>query len=207
MIWATNSRTRSVSSAIPYARAIALAACAWLSVIAVQSASAGEVKSAQVKYNDGRYELDLSMYIDSAPAAVYDLVTDYARLDRVSKTIIESELLEQADGLRRRLVTHTCIWFFCFTATMVEDVVEFADGEILTTIVPALSDYRYGRSSWRVSPLDQGTLVQFRCTLEPDFWIPPLIGPWLMKQEMREEAERTVHKIEHLTRQAEPSDV
>lgn len=203
MIWATNSRTRSVSSAIPQAPAIALVAGVCFSAVAVQSGWSGEVKFSQVEYNAGRYELDLSMYIDSDPAAVYDLVTDYARLDRISDTIVESELLKEADGLRRRLVTDTCIWFFCFTATMVEDVVEFESREILTTIVPALSDYRYGRSTWRVSPVDQGTLVQFRCTLEPDFWIPPLIGTWLIKEKMREEAERTVHKIEQLIRQSE----
>lgn len=162
---------------------------------------AGSVESAEVAYADGRYQLDLSMRIDSAPEVVYALVTDYARLDQISKTIIESAVLDHDAGLRRRLVTQTCVWFFCFTATLVEDVVESEPHhEIITTVVPELSDYRYGRTRWRITPDNGGTRIDFMALLEPDFWIPPLIGPWLMKQTMREEAERTVLKIEQLTR-------
>lgn len=163
---------------------------------------AGVVEHAEVEQTAGRYSLDLIMRIDSDPAAVYELVTDYAGLARISDTIIESEVITPAgiEGLRRRLVTETCVWFFCFKATMVEDVRETDDRAILTTIVPTLSDYRYGESRWQVSPADPGTRIHFTTTLEPDFWVPPLIGTWLMKQKMRSEAERTVLVIERLTR-------
>ncbi len=166
------------------------------------ASTAGEVEHAAVEQEDGRYSLDLVMLIDSEPAAVYALVTDYAGLARISKTIIESEVITAADvdGIRRRLVTHTCVWFFCFEATMVEDVRETDDRTILTTIVPTLSDYRYGTSRWQVNAAGAGTRIHFTTTLEPDFWVPPLIGPWLMKQKMRAEAERTVLTIERLTR-------
>jgi len=163
---------------------------------------AGEVEHAAVEQEDGRYSLDLVMRIDSDPAVVYELVTDYAGLARISDTIVESDVITaaDADGIRRRLVTQTCVWFFCFKATMVEDVRETDDRAILTSMVPALSDYHYGTSRWQVSTAGVGTRIHFTTTLEPDFWVPPLIGPWLMKQKMRAEAERTVLTIERLTR-------
>lgn len=163
---------------------------------------AGEIEAAQVTHEAGCYSLDLTMQIDSDPDAVYALVTDYDELEQISPVIIDSRLLDSdaADAKRRRLVTETCVWFFCFRATMVEDVIETANRTILTTIVPALSDYRFGESSWQISSAENGTRIHFRTTLEPDFWVPPLIGTWLLKQKMRSEAERTVLRVEQLTR-------
>ena len=183
-------------------RAAAVTIAGLLLAVHAPASTAGEVEHAAVEQDNGRYSLDLAMRIDSDPAAVYELVTDYAGLARISDTILESEVITAADtdGIRRRLVTQTCVWFFCFKATMVEDVRETDGRAILTTMVPALSDYRYGTSRWQVSAADAGTRIHFTTTLEPDFWVPPLIGPWLMKQKMRAEAERTVLTIERLTR-------
>lgn len=160
------------------------------------------METAEVAHDDGRYRLDLSMRIDSAPAAVYAIVTDYDRLARISRTIIDSAELEHDAGIRRRLVTETCIWFFCFEATMVEDITE-SDGSVHARIVPELSDYRYGESVWQVSASNGGTRVMYQCVIEPDFWVPPVIGTWMLKMRMREEAERTVLNIEQLTREQE----
>ena len=167
---------------------------------------AGVVEHAAVDQADGRYSLDLVMRIDSEPAAVYELVTNYAGLERISDTIIESEVITAAAGIRRRLVTETCIWFYCFKATMVEDVRETDDRAILTTIVPTQSDYRYGESRWQVSAAETGTRIHYTTTLEPDFWVPPVIGPWLMKQKMQSEAKRTLLAIERLTRDKPVTD-
>ncbi len=163
---------------------------------------AGEVEDAKVTQKQGRYSLDLTMRIDSDPAAVHALVSDYANLERISDIIIDSELLDGADGdrPRRRVETETCILFFCFTATLVEDVIEAEDRAIRTTVVPALSDYRYGESLWQISAAGGGTRIHFTATLEPDFWIPPVIGTWAMKRTMRTEAEDTILKVEQLTR-------
>lgn len=165
-------------------------------------ARAGEIEAAQVSHEAGRYSLDLTMYINSDPDAVYALVTDYDALEQISPTIVDSRLLEPPDsgGKRRRIVTETCIWFFCFKATMMEDVIETPDHTIRTTIVPALSDYRFGKSIWQVSAANNGTRIHFQTTLEPDFWVPPLIGTWILKQKMRKEAQRTILQVEQLTR-------
>lgn len=195
---ATSSRTHSVSSAAT-ASGLLLAGLALLSA----DVQAGTVEDAEVVYNNGRYRLDLSMRIDSDPAAVYAIVTDYDRLTRISRTITDSSELEHDAGIRRRLVTETCVWFFCFEATMVEDIIE-SDTSVHALIVPEQSDYRYGESVWRVNAADGGARVTFQTTLEPDFWVPPVIGTWMMKRRMREEAERTVLNIEQLTREQIP---
>ena len=40
--------------------------------------------------------------------------------------------------------------------------------------------------------------MRFRYVMEPDFWIPPIIGPLLIKRSLLREAEYTIDRIEAL---------
>ena len=164
--------------------------------------AAGEVQNAKVQHEDGIYTLDLTVVVASRFQPVHALVTDYDQLYRISEILIETSLLSEADAeiKRRRLVVRTCILIFCFTATMVEDVWE-DENIIITKIIPELSDYKFGETEWRVNPVDQKhSRIDLHSELEPAFWIPPFIGPYLMKKKMIGEAKKTISRIEALTR-------
>jgi len=163
--------------------------------------SAGEVQQAAVSHKDGVYTLELEVVVSSAYVAVHDIVTDYDRLHLISEVLIETSLLSEADAeiKRRKLVARTCILIFCFTAVMVEDVWE-SDNTITTKIIPEDSDYKYGKTVWTVDAVDdQRSRIKLYCELEPDFWIPPFVGPYLMKKTMLQEAKKTILRIEELT--------
>jgi ribosome-associated toxin RatA of RatAB toxin-antitoxin module len=38
--------------------------------------------------------------------------------------------------------------------------------------------------SWTVSGNDAGCRIEYRAAVEPDFWVPPLLGPMLMRREV-----------------------
>lgn len=40
---------------------------------------------------------------------------------------------------------------------------------------------------WTVSGDETGCRIEYRATMEPDFWVPPLIGPMLMRHEIDEQ--------------------
>ena len=50
--------------------------------------------------------------------------------------------------------------------------------------------------SWTVSGSDQGCVVEYRAAMEPDFWVPPLIGPVLMRRKVDEQMAGVVAEIE-----------
>ena len=162
---------------------------------------AGEVQQAAVSHKDGVYTLELDVVVSSAFEAVHAIVTDYDQLHLISEVLIETSLLSEpnAEIKRRKLVVRTCILIFCFTAIMVEDVWE-TDNTITTKIIPEDSDYKYGKTVWTVDVVDeQRSRIKLYCELEPDFWIPPFVGPYLMKKTMLREAKKTVLRIEELT--------
>ncbi len=41
----------------------------------------------------------------------------------------------------------------------------------------------------------------YRLTMEPDFWVPPLIGPWVLKQRLMRGGTGAVNRIERLARE------
>lgn len=165
---------------------------------------AGTVRNSDVRYGDGVYSVEMDMEIEADIDAVRTIITDYAGIHRVSNLLTESSLVEapEEDGIRRRLVSKICILFFCVESEIVEDVEEVGRDTVLTTVVPELSDFLSGNSRWHIQNLDQEhSLLRFRYDMEPDFWIPPVIGPLLIKRKLLREAEDTIEMIEALARE------
>jgi hypothetical protein len=63
-------------------------------------------------------------------------------------------------------------------------------------ILPQDSDFRRGRGHWRLTAEGDATLMRFRAELVPDFYMPKLIGPWLIRREMVKQITEIVMLIE-----------
>ncbi len=163
-------------------------------------ASAGEVVHVNVQYHEGTYSLELEMVIEAKQPDVWNIITDYENLDRINTTIIKSEILQREQNkLKHRLVTNTCILFFCNQVTLVEDIEEIDNTSIFTRINPAQSDFYFGTTEWQLHPEGQNhTRVKDRKKMKPAFWIPPIIGPALVKRKLRTEIENSIRQIEIL---------
>ncbi|HEY7840585.1 MAG TPA: hypothetical protein VIC61_03370 [Gammaproteobacteria bacterium] len=164
------------------------------------TAAAGQVSRAEVSHDKGTYHLLLDVELNADLAPVYAIATDFENLYRISPTIIESARLPSpGPGLeRRKMVLRTCILFFCFDADFVEDA-ELVGHTIITTIVPEQSDFKSGRTTWEMSSRGPGlSRIVLETKVVPAFWIPPVIGPWLIKKKMMEEGRVTIERIEEL---------
>lgn len=165
------------------------------------SSSAGEIKSASVEHEGNDYRLDLVMQVDAGREGIVALLMDHENYKQLSEIMIESGLVQDApaDKTRRRLVVETCIVFFCFRVVMVEDIEQTSDDRILASMVPEGSDFKYGRTEWLIEPLGPDRCeIDYSFHLQPDFWVPPAIGPFLIKRKMINEARETILKMESL---------
>ena len=163
--------------------------------------NAGEIKSANVEHKGNDYRLDLIMQIDAGREGIMALLMDHENFKQLSDVMIESGLVPDApeDKIRRRLVVGTCIVFFCFKVVMVEDLEQFPDGRILAIMVPEESDFKYGRTEWLIEPLGPGrSEINYSFHLQPDFWVPPAIGPFFIKRKMIKEAQVSILRMESL---------
>lgn len=64
-------------------------------------------------------------------------------------------------------------------------------GVLRSRLMPQGSDFKAGQGLWRVAPCPapaRSSCVDVRIRMVPAFWVPPLIGPWLIREKMREQA-------------------
>jgi hypothetical protein len=161
---------------------------------------AGEIQHASVDFAHGEYSVEFDGQVSAVPAEVYRLVTDHNHLDLLNDDVLESVLLTPPTALikKRRVVLHICILFFCRDMKLVELLKENGNNILVATVVPAESDFDYGRTIWQVTPA--GTMhsqLQLRSTFRPAFWVPPVIGPWLIKIKMEQELSVMITRLEH----------
>ena len=164
-----------------------------------QSAFGGEVLDSHVGTHEGHYLLRIDMLIDADTNRVRQILTDYAHLDRLSQSITLSELLESnAPNYRVRVTTNGCVIFFCRELVQVQDVNELPNGYIIVTVLPEMSDFTYSKNVWRIRAQNDRTRVTYSSDLVPDFWIPPLFGTAIFKNQLLEESRHVIDNLERL---------
>lgn len=164
---------------------------------------AATIRTVQIERQDGRYVLESETFLQAPPNAVFRVLTDYDQFARISSVFEESRFAgSDADGTPLVYTrVEGCVWFFCKTMERVERLEFEAPDFIATTALPARSDFRYSRSEWLLSPDGDGTRVLYRLEMEPDFWIPPVLGPMIIKRKLVQGGEDAVTRIELLAQQ------
>jgi len=141
-----------------------------------------EVIDADTHYRDGQFRTRYEVVVAAPLGAVRRLLNDYAHADRLSPIVRSSEVLARFPdgGLRLRLVTRPCVLFFCKTLIKVQDI-EPRRGDTVVSHVVDAGHFRSGVERWRTTAADGGTRIIYQAEVRPDFFVPPLIGPWLIE--------------------------
>lgn len=181
-------------------RQLAISAAVVLGAAAASLVSAATIRDLDVSRDDGRYELQADTWLDAPAHAIFDVLVDYDRFDRISSVYKESGFLEPDEQGRPIVYTRMegCLLFFCKSMRRVERLEAREPSYIRTVTLPEQSDFRYATSEWTLEPEGDGTRLTYRLVIEPDFWVPPVVGPWLLKRELGKGGERAVNRIERL---------
>jgi hypothetical protein len=165
--------------------------------------SAAEIQSLQVTRSGTRYHVDMEVRLQAPSAASYAVFAAPGNLPRINPAVRQVQLIEQHPDDQARIYTEVrvCALLYCKTLRQMQDMRYAAradGGDLHAEVLPARSDFSYGRADWQFRPAGAATQLHFSAELEPAFWVPPLIGPWLVERSLREEAERTSAGIERL---------
>jgi hypothetical protein len=159
---------------------------------------AGEVVESSVALDAGIYSVEVLVRIEAPLEVVFQAITDYDRLTEINSSIEESYIVETQGADRYRVFTQVkfCVLFFCKQIRQVQDMVEYAPALVKATILPESSDFDSGSASWDLVGADVVTYMQFSTEVDPSFWVPPLIGTWLVEREMIKQVQETAMYIE-----------
>ena len=175
----------------------ALALLLWLASLPV---SAADTERAEISFQGRTYQYTFIARLKGEASAVHAVVTDFDRMKRINDDIVESRVLHRYDNgeLKRLLKMRHCILLFCFDMDFVERVRE-SPGHLTTTIVPEESTFFDGTANWQIEALGDGhTRISVSARQTPRFWIPPVLGPMLLKRVFMKEVAETCANIERI---------
>jgi hypothetical protein len=185
-------------------RGIAVALGAALIAVA---GSAATINSIDVDRKQGVYSLHAETFLDASPEAIFDVLLDYERFGRISSVYKEYGYLDPLPDGTPVVFTRMegCLWFYCVSMKRVERLEAESPGHIRTVTLPERSDFKRSISEWTLEPEASGTRMTYTLEMEPDFRVPPLIGPFYIKRVLKNGGGRAVNRIERLAQAVEAS--
>jgi len=163
-------------------------------------AVAGDVNHISVTAKNGIYSIDISATIDAPEKYIRQVLTDYAHVYRLNNSVLASKVMQSPvpGHVRVRSRVLCCTSLFCQELTRVDDIHTLASGDLQAVIVPENSDFLSGTALWQMHAVGDQTNLSYKATIEPGFFIPPLLGTALVIQSMRKEFRTTFQRIQRI---------
>lgn len=177
-------------------------AIAALALPVALSAPAATLESHAFEFAAGRSTYHFEALVQAPAAEVSETLVNPGRIARTNDGIRESRVVSRdADGsFVREIRMEQCVIGICFDIRFVEEVREAGDGILEVRQLPNVGTFRRGNARWTVTSLGNGeTRLTMQADQEPSFWVPPIIGPYLMRRAFEHEVRETVRKIEEIS--------
>jgi hypothetical protein len=183
-------------------RFVAACIAAATTMVLAFSARTATLNSLEVTRDDGRYELHADTFLAAAPADIYGVLLEYEddKFQRISSVYKESRYLDpEPDGTPIVFtLMEGCVMFFCMQMERTERLEKEEFKFIRTQAIPEKSNFRYSRSEWTFAAAEGGTRMTYSMVMEPDFFVPPIVGPFILKRILRSGGARVISRIERI---------
>lgn len=166
------------------------------------AADAAELRGVEIDKTDGMFMLRSAVWFDARQAPLYAVFLNYDLTEQFTRYVVESRNLPPgADGRRRFYIRNEgCVWFYCKSFERTGWVDEEPHTFIQSTADAAMSDFESSVESWTFTTEGRGTLVEYTWAFQPKFWIPPLIGPYILKRKLERDSTHALNRIEAIAR-------
>jgi hypothetical protein len=191
-----------VSAFAQHAARLAGAALLFASFIA----GAADLLDIDVKLEDKRYHMRSEAWFDASEEDLYRVLTDYELFKKFTSAFVESNNVEPDEYGRPQFHTRMegCVLWWCKSLVR--------DGYLLLTppkLVVAITDpdasnFKYSLESWELKKDGDGTLMIYNFHMEPDFFVPPVLGPFMIKRSLKSGGVDAIDRIEALAQGKEP---
>jgi hypothetical protein len=163
------------------------------------NAQAAEITSSSAEYKNDRFIIKVVGIVSSSQESVFALLTDYANLTQTSPKLIESTVIQKDGNVTTvKTVAKGCVWFFCRKIINTQKTTSTPIKHIKAITIPSKSNLKFGKMLWDIKEVESGTEITYYAEIDPDFFVPPLIGTYFIKNAMLSEAETFIDSVEKL---------
>lgn len=176
--------------------------CILLPVFLALSATAegAEILTIKVDSEKGTYTMTSEVWFDASLEQIYEVYRYWDYSTQFSSAIVESRDMEPDEQGRPQFFIRNkgCVLFFCQSFVR-QGYVESEKHEVIRAFAnPETSDFHFSNESWTFAPQEQGTVVTYDLEMKPKFWVPPGIGPFLIKRKLKNNGGDAVDRIERI---------
>lgn len=168
----------------------------------LSASGAATLRNVDVSRDHDRYRVVADTHLDASPAAIYKVLLDFDgdHYQRISEIYKESSYLPPDSDGTPLVYTRVegCLLLYCKSMRRVERLEVVTPRFIRSRTVPERSDFKYTLSEWTFEPEGDGARVTYLMEMEPDFDLPPFIGPWFLKRTLMKGAPAAIDQIELL---------
>lgn len=178
-------------------------------VLAWQAGTAADLRDISVERVAERYNLSSTAYFAASPEDMFRVLSDYDLFSKFTSAFVETRNLAADAGGRPGFYTRMegCVLMFCKSFVRHGHLLLDPIREIIAIADPAFSDFKYCRERWELVPEGDGTVLLYTFEMEPGFWVPPVIGPYVVKRTLRAGGREAIDRIEALAQGREPEPV
>lgn len=161
----------------------------------------GHLPEIEIIEHGGVYQIKVVAKIKAPAHYVRYVLTDYTHIYRLNPSIMESKVLKCNDdgSVSVRIKVIGCAAYFCEELTKVEKVRLLPSGDIYAVIDPGQSQFKSGQTHWRIETLGDYSQVTYISDMEPDIFIPPVVGKFLIKKSIRQEMQSSFENLEKIS--------
>ena len=171
-------------------------------------ARAAELTDVVVSHEDGRYRLTSTTYFDASQSQLYKVLTDYDQFVRFTTAFVETKNRQPDEQGRPTYYTRMegCVLMFCKSYVRVGHLELQPQHDIVAIGDPEESNFKYSRERWQLIPRGDQTILIYDFEMEPAFWVPPIVGPYVIKKAMKSNGKKAVNRIEAIALGEEPRE-
>lgn len=167
-------------------------------------ARAADLLDIKVEREGDRYMLESNIRFNVDQQSLYAVIINYDRFEEMSSIFIDTYNLEPGPDGKPRFYTlmEGCVVIFCKQFERYGHLEITPYDEVIAKIDPETSDFRYSWERWQFTPEEGGTvLMRYQFEMEPGFWVPPVIGPFMIRRTLREGGIEAVDRIERIAQE------
>ena len=174
-------------------------------VLLSAAADAADLREIEVDSADGVYKLESVVWFDADIDALYRVILDWDLSEQFSSVVIEARNTgSDATGDRGfYTLNRACVLFYCKSVERFGRVEHEPVIYIKAITDPERSDFHLSNETWEFSEEGSGTLIHYQLEMRPKFWVPPVIGPYVLKKQMREDGVDALDRIEAIAQDKE----
>ena len=162
-----------------------------------------DINTIEVSREKNRYHLHTNTTVYAKIDNVRRIITDYENLTLIIPNLKEIKLLNKSENERTTvsMLTEICVFFLCYNIRHVQTFHTVKDDILFSRIIPGLGNFQSGWMRWEIKEIDSNkmypvTQIILDIEMTPDFFVPPLIGPYQIKRKMLEITRATINNLE-----------